>query len=209
MCKMLSPEFLYSTYDSDQAILFLSHGAAIVLLSIYAMFLFFRLYSHRYLWQDEESIDNPDDEEEETALPPFWIAHIFALILIIAFAILCAKYLVTSVPGLVASSQITATFTGLVLLPIITHLCKYIKTSVIAYQGHPEIAVAMTLGASVDIAFFTLPVLVLVGWVIGRPMTMEFELLETIITVLSILVMAGFVMDGKSNYLEGAMSLGL
>lgn len=180
------------------------------MLCIYLMFLYFRLHSHRYLWQADESVHDPDESDDSDRLPTaLWTAHLFALVAIIALAILCAKYLIISVPGLVASSRITATFTGLVILPVITHLCKYIKTSVIAYQGHPEIAVAMTLGSSVDVAFFTLPVLVLIGWLIGKPMTMEFELLETIIVVLSILVMAGFIMDGKSNYMEGSMSCGL
>lgn len=201
MCKLLSPEFLAITYDSDEAILFLSRGSAIVLLCLYAAFLYFRLRSHRYLWQEDEIVFNPDEfEEGERRSVVSWIIQLLVLLAIIGLAIVCAFCLITSVPRVVESSRLTTTFTGLVILPIITHLCKYIKTSVIAYQGHPEIAVAMTLGSSVDVAFFTLPILVLVGWIIGEPMTMEFELLETIIVVLSILVMAGFVMDGKSNY---------
>jgi len=208
MCKLLSPEFLRVDYNSDAAILFLSRGSAIVLLCLYASFLYFRLRSHRYLWQEDEIVHDPDDDGDK--LPALsWAVHFLALLAIIGISILCSLYLVNSVPDVVASSHITSTFVGLIILPIITHLCKYIKTSVIAYQGHPEIAVSMTLGSSVDVAFFTLPVLVLVGWVINEPMTMEFELLETIIVVLSILVMAGFIMDGKSNYMEGSMSLGL
>lgn len=197
MCKLLSPEFLAIDYDSDKAILFLSRGSSIVLLCLYAAFLYFRLRSHRYLWQEDEIEFNPDETSERERLTVIsWIIQLSLLVAIIGLAIICAFFLVSSVPGVVASSRLTSTFTGLVILPIITHLCKYIKTSVIAYQGHPEIAVAMTLGSSVDVAFFTLPVLVLVGWAIGEGMTMEFELLETIIIVLSILVMAGFIMDG-------------
>lgn len=216
MCKLLSPEFLPSflpgEYDSDKAILFLSRGSAIVLLLIYVLFLYFRLCTHRYLWASEENEENLDYYDDEDNLSPkLWIAHAVGLVLVVVLSLFCAHFLITSVPVVVESSTLplTRTFTGLIILPIITHLCKYIKTTIIAYQGHPEIAVAMTLGSSVDVAFFTLPVLVFVGWVVGKDMTMEFQLLETIICVLSILVMAGFVLDGKSNYLEGSMSIGL
>jgi len=216
MCKLLSienfPHFAPGSYDDGQAILFLSRGSAIVLLAIYALFLYFRLRSHKYLWASEQDINALDyfDDDDRLGLS-MSIVHVVGLAIVAVLSLFCTNSIVTSVPEMVASAHVplTRTFTGLVILPIITHLCKYIKTTIIAYQGHPEIAVAMTLGSSVDVAFFTLPVLVIVGWIIGKDMTMEFELLETIIVTLSILVMAGFVMDGKSNYLEACMSIGL
>jgi Ca2+:H+ antiporter len=212
MCKLLSPEFLpttVTTADAPKAILLLSRGSAIVLLLIYSLFLFFRLRSHSFLWQANDGGDIQDDDDDDRLPKGLFVAYLLVLAIIFTLSIFCAAFLIDSIPSLVAKGHLTNTFTGLVILPIITHLCKYIKTGVIAYHGHSEIAVAMTLGSSVDVSFFTLPVLVLVGWLIGQPMTMEFQLLETIIVVLSILVMAGFVMDGKSNYLEGSMSLGL
>jgi Ca2+:H+ antiporter len=216
MCKLLSaenlPGLLPGDYDDAYALLFLSRGSAIVLLAIYILFLYFRLRSHKYLWASEQDINALDYYDDDDRLGfTMSIVHVAGLAITVVLSLFCTHSLVTSVPAMVEDAHVplTRTFTGLILLPIITHLCKYIKTTIIAYQGHPEIAVAMTLGSSVDVAFFTLPVLVVVGWVVGKDMTMEFQLLETIIVVLSILVMAGFVMDGKSNYLEGSMSIGL
>jgi Ca2+/H+ antiporter len=40
-------------------------------------------------------------------------------------------------------------------------------------------------------------------------MSMDFDLLETVLLVLSAVVMAGLVKDGRSTYFEGIMSLGL
>jgi hypothetical protein len=42
-------------------------------------------------------------------------------------------------------------------------MSNYIKTYAVAYEGHMDLAVALTLGTSVDIAFFTLPILILPG----------------------------------------------
>merc|ERR1712000_440825 len=53
------------------------------------------------------------------------------------------------------------------------------------------------------------PALVLLGWAIDVPMTLHFELFETVVFFLSVLVVTYVIQDGKSNYLEGAMLLGL
>jgi len=72
-----------------------------------------------------------------------------------------------------------------------------------------DLTVVLTLDTSVDIAFVTLPVLSLVGWGISQPMSMDFDILETVLLVLSAVVMAGLVKDRRSIYFEGIMSLGL
>jgi Ca2+:H+ antiporter len=49
------------------------------------------------------------------------------------------------------------------------------------------------------------PFLVILGWVTGQPMTLHFETFETVVFFLSVLVVTYVILDGKSNYLEGAM----
>jgi Ca2+:H+ antiporter len=46
---------------------------------------------------------------------------------------------------------------------------------------------------------------VILGWVTGQPMTLHFETFETVVFFLSVLVVTYVILDGKSNYLEGAM----
>jgi len=68
----------------------------------------------------------------------------------------------------------------------------------------------VAIGSSIQIALLVTPFLVILGWaVLDKPMTLHFETFETVAFAFSVLVVTYTVQDGKSNYLEGAMLLGL
>lgn len=46
---------------------------------------------------------------------------------------------------------------------------------------------------------------VIVGWVLGKDMDLNFEIFMIVLLVLSIVVVGNFLRDGESNYLEGAL----
>jgi Ca2+:H+ antiporter len=50
--------------------------------------------------------------------------------------------------------------------------------------------------------------MVILGWMLGVPLTLEFGLLETSATFISVLVANSILSDGKTNWLEGSMLLG-
>jgi Ca2+:H+ antiporter len=52
---------------------------------------------------------------------------------------------------------------------------------------------------------FNAPLVVLVGWGIGKPMDLNFEIFMVVLLILSILVVGRFLQDGSSNYLEGTL----
>ena len=66
---------------------------------------------------------------------------------------------------------------------------------------------AISVGSSTQIAVFIAPLIVLVSWAIGVPLTFEFGLLETTSAFLAVLIANTVAVDGKSNWLEGAMLL--
>lgn len=45
----------------------------------------------------------------------------------------------------------------------------------------------------------------LVGWIIGRPMDLNFQLFETATLIITVLVVAILLQDGTSNYFKGLM----
>lgn len=45
--------------------------------------------------------------------------------------------------------------------------------------------------------------MVLVGWAIGKPMDLNFEIFMIVLLVLAISVVGNFLRDGESNALEG------
>ena len=54
-----------------------------------------------------------------------------------------------------------------------------------------------------QIALFVIPFIVILGWIIGRPITMLFDPFESIVLFFSVLTVNYVVQDGKSNWLEG------
>lgn len=52
------------------------------------------------------------------------------------------------------------------------------------------------------------PLLVLIAWGMGKELTLHFQLFETIVFFLSVLVVNFLIRGGTSNYLEGMMCVG-
>jgi Ca2+:H+ antiporter len=203
--------------DSEKSILLLSHGTAIILLILYVMYLFFQLKTHHYLFDegnresadDEENQESADDEEEEECgqiLSP-WSAGV-ALVVVTLMVAVCAEYLVDSIDSTVKTAHISKTFIGLILLPIVGNAAEHVTACVVAYKGKMDLAIGVAIGSSLQIAIFVTPFLVILGWIIDKPMTLHFQGFETIVFFLSVLVVNYLIQDGKSNWLEGAMCIG-
>ena len=199
---ILGALFSSLSFPSDnyvQSILMLSHDAAFVLLLLCVLWICFRFETHDDLAVFE------DDEEDDYCY--YFDLRIFLTALLCA--VICVKCLFASVDGVVQSEHISRTFIGLVLLPISTHASNLIQTFVNARQDKVSQAIEMTLGASVNITLVTLPVLILTGWAVHQPMSMQFQLLETTIFVRSVFLTVSVVSDGKSNCFEGLVCLGM
>lgn len=72
-----------------------------------------------------------------------------------------------------------------------------------------DLAIGVAIGSSMQIALLVTPFLVILGWIINEPMTLHFQTFETIVFFVSTYLTYHVVQDGKSNYLEGAMLLGI
>ena len=70
-----------------------------------------------------------------------------------------------------------------------------------------DLSLGIAIGSSVQIAVFVAPLMVVFAWVMGVELSMDFGILETIVTFISILIANMILSDGKSNWLEGAMLL--
>lgn len=45
----------------------------------------------------------------------------------------------------------------------------------------------------------------ILGWILNKPMDLNFEIFMIVLLVLSIMVVGSFLRDGESNWLEGAL----
>ncbi|KAF4554843.1 Vacuolar calcium ion transporter-like protein 2 [Elsinoe fawcettii] len=210
--SLIIPATLYaalasSKSSSDDNILILSHGTAIILLILYVLYLFFQLKSHASLFDEESQGEDGEESEEGQVLSPY--SATVVLILITVLVSICADYLVGSIGSIVESTGISKTFIGLILIPIVGNAAEHVTAVVVAHKNKMDLAIGVAVGSSMQIALFVTPFLVLLGWAMGQPMTLHFQMFETVVFFLSVLVVNYLIQDGKSNYLEGAMCIGL
>jgi len=195
-----------SKEDSLSNILILSRGTAIILLILYVLYLVFQLKTHASLFDAEAQEGGDGEDKEPEVLGP--IPATVALVLVTVLVAVCAEYLVDSIDDIVASSGVSKTFIGLILLPIVGNAAEHVTAVVVAYKDKMDLAIGVAIGSSMQIALCVTPFLVILGWIMGQPMTLRFEGFETVVFFLSVLVVNYLIQDGKSNYLEGCMCLG-
>ncbi|KAK2732657.1 hypothetical protein FQN57_002587 [Myotisia sp. PD_48] len=214
--SLIIPATLYaalaaSDSDAQGNILILSHGTAIILLVLYIMYLYFQLGSHSDLFESADDSDLEEAEghspEEEQILNP-WAAGLVLLAVTIAVSF-CADHLVGSINSIVEAVGISRTFIGLILIPIVGNAAEHVTAVVVAYKNKMDLAIGVAIGSSLQIALFVTPFLVILGWIIGQEMTLHFQTFETVTFFLSGLVVTLLIQDGKSNYLEGGLCLGM
>ncbi|KAK0641145.1 Sodium/calcium exchanger protein-domain-containing protein [Cercophora newfieldiana] len=213
--SMIIPAALYNVMDGNNgekeaSILLLSRGTSAILLLLYCMYLYFALYTHKQLFEPEAQavvLEEGEEEHDETILSP-WSAAVVLVVTTLVISV-CADHMVASIDDLVATGKISKTFIGLILIPIVGNAAEHVTACVVAVKNKMDLAMGVAIGSSIQIALLVTPALVMLGWVIGQPMTLHFETFETIAFALSVMVVTYTVQDGKSNYLEGAMLLGL
>lgn len=187
----------------DSEILFLSRGTAIILLVIYALFLFFQLKTHHSFFENES-----EDEPEDAQISAWVAAGLLAgVTVLVSF---CADFLVGSIDEIVEQTGINKTFVGLILIPIVGNAAEHVTAVVASIRGHNlNLAIGVSVGSALQIALFLTPFLVVLGWAIGQPLSLYFKGFETITLFVSVLVVNYLLQDGKSNWLEGAQLLAM
>jgi Ca2+:H+ antiporter len=184
--------------------LILSRGTAIILLALYVLYLIFQLKTHSNLFDAENQTNNEvSSAPEEPQMGA--IAAAIVLVVVTVTVAICAEYLVSSIDSLVETTHISKTFIGLILLPIVGNAAEHVTAVLVAVKDKMDLAMGVAIGSSMQIALLVTPFLVILGWIIGQPMTLHFETFETVVFFVSVLVVTYVLMDGKSNWLEGSM----
>lgn len=136
-------------------------------------------------------------------------ASIIALLVVTIITSFNADYLVSAIDDVANEYSISKVFISTILLPIVGNAAEHVTSVWMASKDKMEIALSVSVGSSVQICLGLVPLLVLVGWFVGQPLTLYFHDFETINLVVSVLLVNSLIQDGKSNYLEGALLVAL
>lgn len=102
-------------------------------------------------------------------------------------------------------SGVSEAFIGLIILPIVGNAAEHVTGVTVAMKNKMDLAISVALGSSIQIALFVTPIVVILGWILNKDMSLYFTLFETVSMFVSAFIVNFLVLDGRSNYLEGAL----
>ncbi|XP_010932318.1 vacuolar cation/proton exchanger 3 isoform X1 [Elaeis guineensis] len=207
---LLFPAVLHFTHSEVQygeSEVSLSRFSSCVMLVAYASYLVFQLKSHRNLYSpiDEEERQNEDDlDEVEVPELGQWEAISWLAFLTIWVSIL-SEYLVNAIEGASDSLNLPVSFISVILLPIVGNAAEHASAIMFAMKDKLDITLGVAIGSSTQISMFVIPFCVVVGWIMGKRMDLNFQLFETATLFITVLVVAFMLQEGTTNYFKGLM----
>ena len=202
MIVLVIPTVFHSSVGGeggDFRLLDLSHIAAAILLLVYGLFLLFQFRTHVHLF----ATDGSHHEEPEMTQRDSIILLVVATVLVSWMA----EILVHSVEYAAEDFGLPHLFIGVILLPLFGNAAEHFTAVTVAGKDKMDLSFAISMGSSTQIAVFIAPLMVIIAWALGVPLTFEFGILETVSAFLAVLIVNSIAADGKSNWLEGAMLL--
>jgi Ca2+:H+ antiporter len=182
----------------------LALGVSFVLIALYGANIFFSLVTHKDLLSTAE-----DEHEGHT---PKWSVPL-ALGVLLASAVLVgfmSEFLVGSLEGFTSTFGLSELFVGLIIIPIVGNAAEHASAIVFAMKNKMDLAVTIALGSTIQVALLVAPLLVILSFLIGRPMDLVLHNpLELATLVGAVFIGNSVAQDGETNWLEGVMLLGV
>ncbi|ESZ90909.1 hypothetical protein SBOR_8700 [Sclerotinia borealis F-4128] len=231
----------------------ISRGTSIILLVVYAGYLYFQLHTHSGLFNEEsqkvpmrprknalpegaiakglakaggigagpgranipqrppydELINSSalEEEEEEAEEPQLHILVAWATLAgSTAIIGVCADFMVDGISALTDSKVISEEFVGLILLPIVGNAAEHATAVTVACKDKMDLAIGVAVGSSMQVALFLIPLLVVIGWIMGNDaMNLSFDGFQVAVLFVAVLLVNYVLADGRSNWMEGML----
>ncbi|KAL2500537.1 Vacuolar cation/proton exchanger 3 [Forsythia ovata] len=210
LCHVLPMMFRYAGNGAElmgTQTLALSRASCVVMLIAYISYLVFQLWTHRQLFEaSEDDEEDSDVVSDESAVIGLWSAFVW-LVLMTGVIALLSEYVVGTIEAASESWGLSVSFISVILLPIVGNAAEHAGAVIFAFKNKLDISLGVALGSATQIAMFVIPLTVIVSWIIGIDMNLNFNILETTCLALSIIVTAFALQDGTSHYLKGLVLL--
>uniref|UniRef100_A0A0G4GZY9 Sodium/calcium exchanger membrane region domain-containing protein n=1 Tax=Chromera velia CCMP2878 TaxID=1169474 RepID=A0A0G4GZY9_9ALVE len=227
LCLTLPTMYASILQSESQSELNISRILSIALVISYIQYLYFQMVSHYQLFekpkmrrgssilirrtsdqegslpQQQTTETGGSEDEEGEAMPVIISVCILGVSCLVVS--LQSEYLISSIQGVVDDMNLSKEFIGIILLPIIGNAAEHYSAVVFAVKDNVDLALGVAVGSSIQMALLVTPVTVLIGWAMGKEMTLNFHPFQAAILVFSTLITTGILQDGVSHWLEGSM----
>ncbi|KAE9379879.1 hypothetical protein N431DRAFT_361098, partial [Stipitochalara longipes BDJ] len=232
-------ETLSDSIDINAQVLGFSRGTAVVLLVLYIAYLYFEFVTHKELFEGPPEDDVDPSTSPSTSAPPTpatrrgtWLQDptantstedsaadtnsnpdsflsllptVTILLAATAGIMLSSHFMLSSIPATSLSLSISRTFIATILIPIASNAPECATV----LHTPTDFAVGVIVGSILQIALFVIPALVILGAMLGKGMTLNFDTFQTVILFLSIILVNQVLMNGRYTYMHGLLLVAL
>lgn len=196
----MNSSLISTKYESISVII------AVVMFIMYILSLIFSFFTHKDVFAPVVALDE-QQEVEEVAKWSIGKAIIILVIVTILIAVE-SEILVDAVDPMTQMLGLSEFFVGIILIPIIGNAAEHSTAIVMAMKNKMDISVEIALGSSLQIILFVAPIAVFIS-LFFTPMSIIFSPFELVALIVSVVIANKVASDGESNWLEGALLLGL
>jgi Ca2+:H+ antiporter len=130
-----------------------------------------------------------------------------AMAVVTAYIVVLSELLVNGLHSAQVAFHGTDLFWGGVVFAIIGNAAEHAVAVSAARRNDMDLAMAIGVGSSLQIALLLAPALVFISLVLGHPMSLVFTGIEVVAVVLSTILVGMIASDGETNWFEGAQLL--
>ena len=146
----------------------------------------------------------PGGEPEETPSLSLLgaVLTMAAISVVVAFS---SEILSDSIEAFQARTGLSEAFVGMVLLPVAGNACEHLTAVMVAMKNKMDLALAVAVGSSIQIATFVIPFTVLVAWCLRLDFALDFDAFSCVVLTMSVVLAALTMADGRSHYITGVV----
>lgn len=191
---------VFSMDMNESETISLSVGVSVILIALYLAALFFKLVTHRGVYQHSSEGGEQHHEEE-----PEWgkgkaMGILLAATIAVAYV---AENLVHTFQAVGESFGWSELFIGVIIVAIVGNAAEHASAIIMAYKNKMDIAVEIAVGSTLQVAMFVAPVLVLISLLFETKMPLVFSLPEMISMAVAVFLAISISNDGETNWFEG------
>jgi Ca2+:H+ antiporter len=204
---------------------FLSDSLAFLLLAVYISGIIFTVFTHKHLFFAQPAAEVETEMEGQKRLSlgrkgtdgegqaegewnhERWGKKKSFVLLGISMAgvVIVSEILVGSVEATTREFGFGELFVGAIIIGIVGNAAEHTSAIILARKGKIDLSIGIAAGSGTQIALFVVPILVIAGIIIGKPVTLVFTIFELVSIFLAAIILNLIAHDGKSNWFEGLM----
>jgi Ca2+:H+ antiporter len=194
---LMVPALFHFTSPSAQREISLQIAA--ILLVVYVLSLIYTLFTHRKLFEVKKAA------ELEAVTTHSWPSAMGVLAGATVVLAAMSEILTDALEPATKQLGINEVFAGIILLASVSNISSIMNAVVFARKDQMDLAAGSVIGAATQIALLVAPALVFASLLLPEPMDLLFNQLELVALIISVFTARNMTIDGKSDWLEGAM----